>query len=580
MPFIDLDRRFLRWSEKDNDPAGAYAWLRHYSRTGLDWPKLLQHRRAVLLAEAGSGKSEELKEQARRLNANGQFAFYATVQNAAREGLDGAIGNAARSRLDAWRTSVEPAWFFIDSVDEAKLDKIQLDTALRKIKDGIEAAPRRAHLVLSGRLTDWEFSADLKRVVEYLSVPPEASNLLSPTPDALLVQALRGERRETREDKLSAPLVVLMAPLDAERVRRFAAAKGVTALNPFMAAIEDANLWSLASRPKDLEWLAAYWRGHDRFGPLAEVLATSLAERLRETNAFHAQSDPIAEDRARLALERIGAAFVFGRREKLAIPDSDLSFASSPDFDLAHVLPDWSAEHRRRLLTRAVFDPATFGRVRLHNDNVGEVRSYLAARWLKHRREQNAPLGRLLDLLFANSYDVSLIKPSLRQTAAWASIWDTDVAREVLEREPLLLLTEGDPGSLPLAIRIAALNRTAVEMLASGDRLVQFDQDTLRRFSTPDLVPDIRALWTAHKSHQEVRELLLRMIGLGRLTACADIAAEALFGSYADRHTLVFAGRALATRQRSPVMPARSRARRRRSRLESSGRRWITYFPP
>lgn len=546
MSFIDLDRRFLRWSENDKDPSGAYAWLRHYSRTGLDWSKLLLHRRIVLLAEAGSGKSEELKERALRMTANGQFAFYATVQNVAREGLDNAVGNAARSRLGEWRTSAEPAWFFIDSIDEAKLDKIQLETALRKIKDGFEVAPRRAYLVLSGRLTDWEFSADLKRVIEYLSVPPVPSGLPSPTPDALLAQTLRGERREAPEDKFSAPIVVLMAPLDAERVRRFAAAKGVTALNPFMAALEGANLWSLASRPKDLEWLVAYWRGHERFGPLAEVLATSLRERLREANTFHAQSDPIAEDRALFALERIGAAFVFGRREKLAIPDSDLSFAPSPDFDLAHVLPDWSAEHQRRLLTRGVFDPATFGRVRLHNDNVGQVRSYLAARWLKRRREQNAPLGRLLDLLFANSYGVSLIKPSLRQTAAWASIWDADVAREVLAREPLLLLTEGDPGSLPLAVRIAALKGTVAEMLVSGDRPFQFDQDTLRRFATPDLAPDIRALWTAHKGHREVRELLLRMIGLGSLTAGADISAEALFGNYTDRHTLVFAGRALA----------------------------------
>jgi hypothetical protein len=131
--FIDLDRRFLRWSEKENDAAEVYALLRHYSRNGLDWPKLLQHRRVVLLAEAGSGKSEELREQARRLVANGQFGFYATVQDVAREGLESAIGNAVRSRLEQWRVSDQPAWFFIDSIDEAKLDKIHLETALRKL---------------------------------------------------------------------------------------------------------------------------------------------------------------------------------------------------------------------------------------------------------------------------------------------------------------------------------------------------------------------------------------------------------------------------------------------------------------
>jgi len=537
----------LHWSEKDSDSAEVYALLRHYARNGLDWPKLLQHRRVVLLAEAGSGKSEELKAQARQLIANGQFGFYATVQDVARQGLDGALDNPARARLQQWRASDQRGWFLIDSIDEAKLDKIQLETALFKLKDGFEVAPRRAHLVLSGRLTDWEFRADLSRVADVLAVPPEAGALPALTPDALLIQTLRGERREKPpDDKLSAPLVVLMSPLDAERVRRFAHAKGVTALDPFMAAIEDANLWSLASRPKDLEWLVAYWRRHERFGPLAEVLATSINERLRETNAFRAQSDPITEDRAMLALERIGAAFIFGRHDKLLIPDSEISLAPSPDFDPAHVLPDWSAQHRGRLLTRPVFDPGTFGRVRLHNDNLGEVRSYLAARWLKRRRAADAPLKDLLDLIFADSYGVSLIKPSLRQTAAWLAVWDTDVAREVLAREPLLLLTQGDPGSLPLSIRIQALKLTVDNMRASGDRVVQFDQDALRRFSTPDLATEIRALWAAHKAHREVRELLLRMIGLGRLSELADIAAGALFGSYMDRHTLVFAGRAVA----------------------------------
>jgi hypothetical protein len=140
--FIDLDRRFLRWSEKDSDAAEVYALLRHYARNGLDWPRLLQHRRVVVLAEAGSGKSEELKAQARHVIANGQFGFYATVQDVARQGLERALGDAGRARLQQWRASDQPGWFLIDSIDEAKLDKIQLETALLQLKDGFDAAPR------------------------------------------------------------------------------------------------------------------------------------------------------------------------------------------------------------------------------------------------------------------------------------------------------------------------------------------------------------------------------------------------------------------------------------------------------
>ena len=50
MSLIDLDRRFLRWSEIESTGAVGSTWLRQYARTGLDWPKSLQHRRVVLLA--------------------------------------------------------------------------------------------------------------------------------------------------------------------------------------------------------------------------------------------------------------------------------------------------------------------------------------------------------------------------------------------------------------------------------------------------------------------------------------------------------------------------------------------------
>jgi hypothetical protein len=147
-------------------------------------------------------------------------------------------------------------------------------------------------------------------------------------------------------------------------------------------------------------------------------------------------------------------------------------------------------------------------------------------------------------LLFADSYGHQLIKPSVRQTAAWLAIWDNDVAREVLDREPLLLLASGDAASLPLATRSAAVERAAQVLLAHGGRYVLFDEDALKRFSTPDIAPRIRALWAKHKGTEDVRTLLLRMIWLGRLRECADLIPEALFGSYTDQLTLVFAGRA------------------------------------
>ncbi|HME21397.1 MAG TPA: hypothetical protein VKI44_08625 [Acetobacteraceae bacterium] len=544
MTTIDLDRRFVPWDDKDGSAIDAYA-MSGWSRYSDDWPNLLKKRRVVILAEAGSGKTEELRERARLLTQAGQFAFYATVQDVGDDGLDGALRQADQVRLGDWRVSDQPAWFFVDSVDEARLDNIRLDRALRKLGDGIDVASRRAHVVLSSRITDWQSRADLKTFAELLPVPPERPAPGPPSPDEVLGQALRGDlRRDRRETSAETPVVAVMTPLDRERVRRFARMKGVVGVEEFMVALGDANLWSMASRPLDLDWLVTYWRDHGCLDSLAEMLDNNFQERLRETNPAHAQNDPIDTQRALQALERIGAAFVFGRTDKIAIPDPSIVGDEHSALDLAKILPDWSPERRRRLLTRPVFDPATFGRARLHNDNTGEVRAYLAARWLKRRREENCSVGDLLDLLFADSYGHQLIKPSVRQTAAWLAIWDNDVAREVLDREPLLLLASGDPASLPLVTRSAAVERAAQVLLAHGGRYILIDEDALRRFSTPDIAPRIRALWAKHKGNEHVRTLLLRMMWLGRLRECADLIPEALFGPYTDQLTLVFACRA------------------------------------
>ena len=158
---------------------------------------------------------------------------------------------------------------------------------------------------------------------------------------------------------------------------------------------------------------------------------------------------------------------MFGRKATIAIPDTEVTLSTdNPPVDLADVLPDWSADDRTRLLTRPVFDPATFGRARLHNDNEGVVSGYLTARWLSRLRTANLPQEALFDLLFATTYGIELIKPSMRETAAWLAIWNEDIAREVARRDPSLLLTAGDPASLPADLRRSVLTRL-VEQIAS-----------------------------------------------------------------------------------------------------------------
>ncbi|MGE0854154.1 MAG: hypothetical protein AB7O44_31850 [Hyphomicrobiaceae bacterium] len=513
----------------------------------MSWDDLLKRRRVVVLAEAGSGKTEELKEQARLQTVAGRFAVYARLQEVAEDGVSGALRPADRSRLASWLTSDQPGWFLIDSVDEAKLDGVRMERALRRLADGIHGAEGRAFIVISGRITDWEFRRDLLHLGQELPVPQNAVLPPAPSPNDMLISTIRHDRQDAEPPAIEEPLVVVMGSLDRKRIRLFADGKTVPNLNEFMRQIEAGNLWRFARRPLDLGWLVDYWQQHGRFGTLAQMLEESIRVRLREPDLERARHDPLDPARSRQALERIGAALVFGRKSTIAIPDEEIVVDGDDGaMNLGEVLPDWSDEDLRLLLARPIFDPATFGRVRLHNDNEGVVRSFLTACWLKRLREANLWVRALFDLLFANTYGIELTKPSMQETVAWLAIHDSAVAAEVVRRQPAVLLDCGDPASLPADVCRTVLTQV-VHTLAGGDeRLPMLDNDTLKRFARDDMADTVRVLWDRHHHVEEVRALLLRLIWLGELESCADLASGAGFGRFEDRSTRLFAGRAIA----------------------------------
>ena len=490
---IELDRQFVECRDDEQSDPDLIA---RYGRTDgtLAWPDLLSRRRVVLLAEAGSGKTTEMSARAREQARARHHAFYATVEDVGLKGLEAALRPADRAALAAWHSSDKEGWLFIDSVDEAKQSGVKLRAALRGVAGGIAGAERRAHVILSGRYADWQFRHDLIHFNEELAIPADGALPPPPTPDELVIRTIRRERREPPPPPEKA-IVVVMTGLDEDRVRRFASGKNIQNLDAFIVQIETANLWQFARRPLDLDWLVQFWHSHKRFGNLAEMLDICIAERLQESNSNRARLDRLDAAHAYRAIERIAAAMVFSKRETVEVPDDEISLSGTTSvLDLADVLPDWSPQDRGHLLARAVFDPATFGRARIHNDNQGVVRSYLAARWLHRLRKSNLSQQGLLDLMFEETYGVPIIKPSMKEVAAWLSLWDEVVAREVACREPFLLLSAGDPASLSRQTRENLLTQT-VERAVAGHPMPSLDFDSLKRFSRPDLAQVVRKLW-------------------------------------------------------------------------------------
>jgi hypothetical protein len=102
MPFVDLNRCFVP-IEKEQEPVlDAGLWgLRFLG--WLDWPRLLQHRRVVLLAEASSGKTEEFRNQESKLSSQGKPAFFIRIEELADQGFEAALEPSSARAFEEWR---------------------------------------------------------------------------------------------------------------------------------------------------------------------------------------------------------------------------------------------------------------------------------------------------------------------------------------------------------------------------------------------------------------------------------------------------------------------------------------------
>jgi hypothetical protein len=255
--FVELNRSFVPLAD-DAEPELAIGevWGRKYGGW-LGWAEVLDHARVVLLAEAQSGKTEEFKHAAGGLRERGRPAFYAAIEQLVEGQLN--LSPPERALFDNWKRGSGRAWFFLDSVDEARLNRKRFDDALRQLTAEAGAELGRASVLISCRASDWKGKSDRRTILDILPVPPPAP---SPAPgpvddrDAALLDPIfeqKDEQPKKKEEKKKPDLLVVrLVPLSDEQRRTFAHANGISDLDKFMDAIERQSLDALAERPGDM----------------------------------------------------------------------------------------------------------------------------------------------------------------------------------------------------------------------------------------------------------------------------------------------------------------------------------------
>jgi hypothetical protein len=458
--------------------------------------------RCVILAEAGAGKTEELRHRASLLARQGKPSFFIRIEDIEADFYE-AFEIGEETQFQIWLQSADEAWFFLDSVDEARLENPRtFEKALRRFSKGIKRGAHRAHIYLSSRPYAWR--------------PRDDRRLL----DEILFIAAPQEGGHDEESQLSRPQSALtiytMRPLDEERIRRFCMNRGAKDIDRLLREIERASLWSLAERPFDLEGVLAKWDEDKVLGGRLELLRHNIDKRLCDDhNIDRAQRQPLNLERAREGARRLAAAVVLSGQAGLNIPDAT---SVKPGIEAECVLSDWDPQDVRALLERGVFNDIIYGAVRFRHRDVREL---LAAEWFDGLLKTGNSRHSVEALFFREQYGEKIITPRLRSILPWLILLDDETRRRALEVQPEIAVEGGDLSQLPLPERRSILADIVLRIVSNEDYRSARDNSAIARIAKSDLSADTLQHINEYGNNDDAVFFLGRLVWQGEMASCA-----------------------------------------------------------
>jgi hypothetical protein len=278
--FVELNRTFHELSENSGEVDDIE--IRRTLNVGkrLSWADLTQEFRVIVLSEAGTGKTEEIRHLAKTLRGEDKAAFFLRLEYIPND-FEDAFEVGSFEEFEAWLASGNEGWLLLDSVDEARLrDPGDFELAIRKLGRRITNAQQRTHIVITGRTTAWRPKTDLHHCIRHLPYEP-SSVTVAATVDEVKEDVLGLDfHTEDQPEKKDKPVfkIVALDDLDSGQIKAFATAKGVKDTQAFLDAIERADAWSFTRRPQDLEELAGFWNDRGQIGSRLASIAGSLSE--------------------------------------------------------------------------------------------------------------------------------------------------------------------------------------------------------------------------------------------------------------------------------------------------------------
>lgn len=519
---VPLIRRFTPISRRyqDHDVELEQVWSILERGERRDWGGLREDYRAVILADAGAGKTFELQAEAARLASGGRAAFFIRIED-----IGECFGNAFEvgtvEAFERWLGGAEEAWFFLDSVDEVRLEAPRaFETALAAFATRIHDARHRAHVYVSSRPYAWRPKLDRELIERVLPYDPPRSEPSGGEEDVPRTELAKS----SKPDEIGGLNVYRLALLDRDDIRIFAGHRGVTDVNALLDALDRSALFGLATLPFDLEDIIAIWEETDSLDSRLAVLERGIRRRLDPPSGGE---EALSLEQALAGAQRLALAATLTGDTNIQMPGG-----GGTGLDAGALLDGWSDDEVTQLLGTGVFSDAIYGMVRFRHR---EIRELLAARCLDIALADADARPRIEALIFRTVYGEAVIVPRLRPLLPWLILFDDAIREKAFALMPGLATEGGDPAQLPLAVRKQILHgivSNVVENEARGG-----DNSEIARIAQADLTDETIALIEAHGSNDDAIFVLGRLVWQGKMRGAAEclapIACDPARGIYA-----------------------------------------------
>lgn len=569
--FIPLERTFHELTLEAGADDNSELTRSRGVHTAISWFDLLKEHRTIILSEAGSGKTTEIRNTAVKLRQSGKHAFFVRIEHVVHS-FEDSFEEGTADQFREWASSGDEGWLLLDSVDEARLhDPKDFERAIKALGRHLGPVLEQAHIVITGRTSAWRVKTDLllcRSALPYHGVETSADDdrAESDTPEEIAT------KKKGTPASMTAPFkIVALDNLHGDQVDAFLLGMNVADPKAFKGAVERKEVMSLTTRPQDLTELVEFWNKHARIGSRLELLRSSIDRRLEERDQDRAESRPIAVEKLRLGARLVAAAATLTRESSIRVPDGT---SNSKGISIRDVLPEWDDIDCATLLSRPIFDNGIYGTVRFHHRS---VREYLAAEWLHKLIVDDASRARVEALFFRWQYGIEVIVPTMRPVLAWLVILDVRILTKVCRIAPEVIFEGGDPSQLPRETRSKILRQVCEQLTQPAHGHSLTDYASVQRFANADLTADVRALLDEYAEDDDIVSYLLRMVCQGEIKGAAPEAKRFSLTSR-TKYTRIAALRALVV-----VGSAADQADVRHAFLEDIGetnRGWLAELIP